>query len=95
MAYTYVPQAMCILINNKMNVTNPSGQPLVSAGYGDGVPGVTAQLGWGSSPGVSEYMCGVVIGTGSDAPEVRSKATACFYSTPLSKYIFYDVLLAR
>lgn len=97
MMFVPVSKAMCISINTRLGITNPSGNPPAAATLpflGPPPAGYMA-IGWDGGGG-SHYRCGYHLGYDSNsAQEVRGKLEGCFTDADRGLYYFYEVLLAR
>lgn len=97
--FAHVTQDMCIDINNRLGVENPSGTPpFDNSNIIDIPPGGWQVYGDLYCRDSNNNACftngGKTIGD-SDAPELRGQEAGCVYEQNDDEYFFYQVLLAR
>lgn len=87
-ATAIVTREACIAINDKLGITNPSGNPPVDAHF---VYEGNIKFDGGNSGVVGGYAANAYI----DVAQLESKRSGCGYNNNDAKYLYFHVLIAR
>lgn len=93
-----VPKPLCLMINKKLKIDNPGGNPPKKSVHALGPPPANFMaFGYGSQNGLSNYAFALAIEIGDAATWVglKGRSEGCFMDEGRNLFYFYEVLLER